>query len=371
MTKNRTTRRVLVVETGSGLGGSARALGEMLRSLDMSGLRVTVLFTRPDAATRRIDGTGVEILKPARPLCRSPRRWPGDATYLWGLFSHIRPAVIHLNNELYSSVPAILAARARGIPIVCHLRSQRRPTRIEKLLAPLCRRLVAISRSGRKYFRRRLPGAGGRIEVIRDGFANIESCERRKNDTRPVTLGMTSNLVRGKGHAHVLEAMPRILRMFPQTRLAVAGCTIDGDECEIELRQQVEALGLSRGVTFAGWQDDIAAFMEEIDILIDASCLPEGYRHTIVEGMRAGLPVIATDVGPVREIIRTAAEGMIVPPHDAEAIAEAVCMLLENPCRMREMARNSRRAALQRFRTDEETGKMENLYRTTALSRRG
>jgi|GEM_PF-3099204 len=371
MTTKRTTRSVLVVETGSGLGGSARALGEMLRSLDMSGLRVTALFTRPDASTERIDREDVEILKTVRPLCRGPERWLRDAIYLYRLFSHLRPAVVHLNNELYSSAPVILAARSRNIPIVCHLRSQRRPTRIEKLLAPLCRRLVAISRSGQMHFRRRLPGAGRRIEVIRDSFANIKPYKREERDMPATRLGMTSNLVRGKGHEYVLEAMPRILRMFPRTRLVIAGRTINGDNYDIELRRRSESLRLTESVAFAGWQDDIARFLGDIDILIDASYLPEGYRHTIVEAMQAGVPVIATDVGPAREIIRTAAEGMIVPPRDAESLAEAVCTLLENPCRMREMARNGRRAVVERRRSDSGTTKMEHLYRTTALSRRG
>jgi glycosyltransferase involved in cell wall biosynthesis len=182
---------------------------------------------------------------------------------------------------------------------------------------------------------------------------------------------MTSNLVRGKGHEYVMEAMPRILRMFPRTRLVIAGRTINGDNYDIELRRRSESLRLTESVTFAGWQDDIARFLGDIDILIDASCLPEGYRHTIVEAMQAGVPVIATNVGPAREIIRTAAEGMIVPPRDAESLADAVCTLLENPCRMREIARNGRRAAVEQRRSDDGTTQMERLYRTTALSRRG
>lgn len=365
-----TTKRILVVETGSGLGGSARALGEMLRSIDMNGLFVTVLFTRPDAATERVRAAGAEILKTARPLGRSPQRWLSDSVYLYRLLTHLRPAVVHLNNELYSSVSAIVAARLRGIPVVCHLRSERPPTRIEKLLAPLCRRFVAISERGRKFYRRRLPGAGSRIEVIRDCFAKITPREKTGDSPRPMTLGMTSNLVRGKGHEHVLAAMPQILRKCPDTRLIIAGCATNERRYEDELRGRVVELGLERHVTFAGWQDDISRFLGGIDVLIEASCLSEGYRHTIVEAMRAGVPVVATDVGPAREIIRSAAEGVLVPPRDPETIAEAVCMLLENPCRAGEISRRARLAARGRFRAGGGALKIENLYRRAAMIRR-
>jgi glycosyltransferase involved in cell wall biosynthesis len=366
--KRRRRCRVLIVETGSGLGGSARALGEMLRGFDGRRFDATVLFTKPDAASDRMGSA--RILKTARAVGRSPRRWPADMMYLRRMLRDARPDVVHLNNELYSSVPVILAAALMRIPVVCHLRSQRRPTRIERLLAPLCRRLVAISFEGQKYFRRRLAGAGRKIEMVQDSFVRIPERLVKRGMKGSVTIGMTSNLVRGKGHETVISAMPRIMRAHPEARLKIAGCAVgDGSYAE-ELRERVGRLGLGGAVEFAGWVDDIAGFLRGVDILVDASRLPEGYRHTIVEAMQAGAAVVASATGPVREIIRSQAEGVIVPPADSEAIAEAVCMLLDNPRVMREMARTAREAAVSRFQSREGIRRMGELYREAALSRR-
>jgi glycosyltransferase involved in cell wall biosynthesis len=248
------------------------------------------------------------------------------------------------------------------------LRSERRPTRIEKLLAPLCRRLVAISVSGQRFFRRSLPGAGRKIEVIRDSFVRVEP-ERRGGGRCP-RIGMASNLVRGKGQEHVIAAMAKIRRAFPDARLVIAGTDLGDKGYAEELRAQAEGLGLGDAVEFAGWVDDISAFLGGVDILVDASYLREGYRHTIVEGMQGGVPVIATDVGAVHEIIRSASEGVIVRPCDAGAIADAVLMLLEEPDRMERVARNGRAAVESRLCSDDGARRMEHLLQRVAAARR-
>jgi glycosyltransferase involved in cell wall biosynthesis len=327
-----------------------------------------VFFTRPDAVTGRVEGIDARIVKSERVLADRPGRWVPDAMYLRRVLSGLRPDVVHINDDIYSAVPAILAAGMMGIPVVCHLRSERKPTRVEKLIAPLCRRFVAICEAGAKYYRRNLPGVGRRIELITDSFTRVEP----GRDLRPgkrMTIGMLSNLGRGKGHEHVIAAMPRILRAFPGARLVIAGSEVRDDGYAGELRLEAERLGIVRAVEFAGWVEDVSGFLGGMDILVDASYLHEGFRHTIVEGMQGGVPVIATDVGAVREIISSDEEGVVIPPGSTEAIADAVCALLGNPRMMGEIANGGRAAAEVRLRADGGTGRMERLLRRTAARR--
>ena len=91
-----------------------------------------------------------------------------------------------------------------------------------------------------------------------------------------------------------------------------------------ELRTQVQNLGLGDRVSFTGFRADIAAELARLDVLVHASVVPEPFGQVVVEGMAAGVAVIASDAGGPAEIIERERSGLLVPPGDVAALAAAL-----------------------------------------------
>ena len=135
------------------------------------------------------------------------------------------------------------------------------------------------------------------------------------------------NLKPGKGCLDLLEAFPGLLQRHPEARLAFVG---DGPAARA-LRSRTEELGLGRQVLLAGARahDELPAWMHAANLL----CLPshnEGVPNVILEAMACGLPVVATDVGGIPEVLPAQA-GRMVPPRDRAALVDALEAVLRGP----------------------------------------
>jgi glycosyltransferase involved in cell wall biosynthesis len=128
-----------------------------------------------------------------------------------------------------------------------------------------------------------------------------------------------------KGHAVLLEALPAVLREFPHTKLLIAG---DGVLRE-ELEAQAAASHISERVQLLGRRNDVSVLLSLADLFVFPSRF-EGMPNAVLEAMSHGLPVIATRVQGVDEIIRDGANGLLVPAEDSQALARAILRLLRN-----------------------------------------
>lgn len=103
-------------------------------------------------------------------------------------------------------------------------------------------------------------------------------------------------------------------------RAAISGSAMFGEEAyESELHALVTELGLDNAVTFTGFVDDVPVELARMDVLVHGSRVAEPFGQVIVEGMAAGLPVIATDAGGPREIITDGVDGLLVAPDSVDA----------------------------------------------------
>jgi glycosyltransferase involved in cell wall biosynthesis len=132
-----------------------------------------------------------------------------------------------------------------------------------------------------------------------------------------------------KDHLGLVEAFSRLRRGLPGTHLILAG---DGSQ-RAAVEALVRRLGLEDGVTFLGTVDRPEQVLEKLDVYVQASAREEGTSNSILEAMAAGRPVIATDVGGNREVVRHGETGLIVPPRNPDALASALSELLCNPAR--------------------------------------
>ncbi len=140
-----------------------------------------------------------------------------------------------------------------------------------------------------------------------------------------LAIGITCRLVEQKGVSYGLQAFARIMARFPGAHLLIVG---DGP-----LRQPLEneaaALKLGDRIHFLGWREDVPRLMNAFDLLLMPS-LWEGFGLVILEAMACQLPVVASAVSAIPEIVVNGETGLLVPPRDVEALAEALTQLLND-----------------------------------------
>ncbi len=139
-------------------------------------------------------------------------------------------------------------------------------------------------------------------------------------------LGTAGRLVTLKGIEYLLAAAAMLRREFPTLRVEIAG---SGPERR-KLDEAVAQSGLGGSVKFLGWIDDLSSVLGRWDIFVMPS-LEEGFPIAALDAMAAGLPVVASAVGGVPELIEDGKAGWLVPPQDAEALADRLRPLLSDP----------------------------------------
>jgi glycosyltransferase involved in cell wall biosynthesis len=134
--------------------------------------------------------------------------------------------------------------------------------------------------------------------------------------SRTTVLGVASRLVPIKGIVYLIRALDLLRRDVAGVRLEIAGAGSD----DATIQQEVRTLGLDDIVAFVGWQPDIWQWLSRWDILVQPS-LAEGFGMTALEAMAAGLPVVASSVGGLPELVEDGRTGYVVPPADPATLA--------------------------------------------------
>ncbi|MBI4003951.1 MAG: glycosyltransferase [Candidatus Omnitrophica bacterium] len=216
-----------------------------------------------------------------------------------------------------------------------------------------------------------------RIRVIPNGveFPGAPDPAVRQRHRRQLRLtedawlvGIVAQLYAGprKGHHVLFEAVRRLLPRWPTLHGVVIG---DGPSRQ-SLEAQARALGIAERVRFVGLQRDIPAWLSALDLFVLPS-LEEGAPIAVIEAMAAGCPIVATAVGGVPELITDHETGLLVPPGDVDALAEAIATL----CADRVLAARLGQAAKERFheRYDlrQVVRRTEALYERLLAHRRG
>ncbi|MCB9435602.1 MAG: glycosyltransferase family 4 protein [Anaerolineales bacterium] len=169
-------------------------------------------------------------------------------------------------------------------------------------------------------------------------------------------IGIVGRLVDIKNHALFLEAAHQVILQRQDVHFVVVG---DG-ELHAGLEQQVESLNLQSYVTFIGWVKDLAPLLHTIDILALTSN-NEGTPVSIIEAMAAGIPVVATAVGGVPDVLGGGSLGTLTPAHDPKAFADALIRVLDgnHPSTQEAQMTALERYSLERFMKD-----IDQLYRS-------
>jgi glycosyltransferase involved in cell wall biosynthesis len=167
-----------------------------------------------------------------------------------------------------------------------------------------------------------------------------------------------------------LQAAALVFKAFPNARFVIVGAALFGeDEYDMEVRRLPKRLGIEDVVEFAGFRSDIAHVIASLDLVVHASTMGEPFGQVIIEGMAAGKPVVATNGGGVPEIVEDGRTGILVPMGDAQAMADAVCRIIADPARAKEMGIQGRRRVENYFTVEMTAFKVEAVFRTVLCRR--
>lgn len=148
-----------------------------------------------------------------------------------------------------------------------------------------------------------------------------------------VVVGTIGRLTRQKGFAYLVKATSLLVRRFPQVQVLIVGgeLSTDPEPFQAELMQQAADLGIRDRIIFTGFRDDTPELLGLMDIFTLPTYFGEGLPRSILEAMAMGLPIVTTDIRGCREAVIPHQNGLIVPPHDALALRDALATLLANP----------------------------------------
>lgn len=182
--------------------------------------------------------------------------------------------------------------------------------------------------------------------------------ERYKIPAEIPVVGCIANFSKWKGQEVFLRAAKIIRDKSKRVHFLIAG---SGNDREPVL-SWVRELGLEGAVTLIGFVEDVPQVMSVLDLFVSPSVGAEGLSGTLREALAMGLPAVATDVGGNREILKNNENGLLVPPSDPSAIAEAVLSLLSDRERALEMGRRARIEVEKNFSVEKMVERTEEVY---------
>ncbi len=145
------------------------------------------------------------------------------------------------------------------------------------------------------------------------------------------TVGIIGRMTMLKGHTYFIKAMAKASRVIPSLKVLIVGdAPASKGMYKEQLQIQVKRLGLWNNTEFLGSQKDIPGIMKHLDVLVLATTTHEAFGRVIIEAQAAGVPVVATSVGGVVDIIEDNKTGLLVPPADSAAISEAVIRIYKD-----------------------------------------
>ena len=236
----------------------------------------------------------------------------------------------------------------------------------EKFVASFTDKLIAVGNLVKQEFLNAGICQDFKIETIYSGInfdqfdISIDPIHKKMElgiTPNALVVGAVGHLVECKGHKYLIEAAAKLKQSFPNLTFIIAG---EGP-LRHELEAQIAQIGLKPIFKLLGDRDDVPEILSIMDVYVQPS-LWEGLGRAMTEAMYMKRPVIASAVNAIPELIEDGKTGILVPPKDVSALANAIEKLLENPDEQKRLGENAHRRVFPDFSADLMVDKIENLY---------
>ncbi len=364
---------------GDAVGGTERVAMQLIAALDRTRWRPVLLHHGGSGiAPLLAEASAAGIETRVVPQVLTAQHWGRMPAFVRAIRA-LRPSVLHahlswplsckygLAASTLAGVPATVATAqlyfdVSKLPLVAAQ---------PRLIAKAVGRYLAVSTGVARQLLDEFGIPQAKVEIVRNGIdvsryeqARVDaeaqrqtrSPERRNilasRSDQPVVLTV-ARLEQQKGLPYLIDAVP----LVPGVSFAIAG---DGPDREA-LEKQAVANGVGDRVIFLGRRDDVPALLAAADLFVLPS-LYEGLPLSIMEAMAAGTPVIASDIGGNNELVVSGTNGLLVPPRNPAALADAVTMLVANPSRAASLAAVAQAQAHREFDFAHSAARVSAIY---------
>ena len=249
---------------------------------------------------------------------------------LRAVFRSVRPDIVHVHSRRGADLFAGLACLAEGLPAVLTRRVDNpEPASWARFKYRPYRSIVAISRAveaqltrraGLEQTRiRRIPSAVNPHEFLPDRTARVRLLAEFALPENAFVVAVSAQLIKRKGHDVLLACLPELVQRHPELKVLCFG---DGP-LKRRLRRRIDALGLGRHVQLAGFRRDLPSLLPGVDVLVHPA-RREGLGVALLEAMSSGVPVVASAVGGIVDVVEPEVEGLLVPPDNAPELRAAL-----------------------------------------------
>ena len=359
---------IAVMMTSFEPGGTERQMIELIRRLDPTRWSVHLACARARGSwfERAAEAAASVTEFPLTSFHRPAALRHAAAFALWCRKRRI--VVVH-TAELYSNIFGLPAAALANVPVRIGNRREINPDKTPAQIATqraayvFAHKVVANSQAGvDRLLYERVPAR--KIALIPNGL-DVGQFQPRIARAVLRKVVVVANLRPEKGHDVLLDAAADVLERFPDAHFELVG---GGPELET-LRACAEARRISHVFSFLGHCDDVPARLAAADIFVLPS-RSEAFPNAVLEAMAAGLPIVASGVGGILELIDDQRTGLLVPPGNPRALADRVCRLMADPASAAHLGEAARAQAKARYSFDRMVAAFEVVY-FTELTRRG
>jgi L-malate glycosyltransferase len=341
-------------------GGTERQMTELIRRLDRAQFEVHVAsFHRRGAWLSRAEEHAASVAE--FPIAGFRRASTFSQARRFAAWCRERSIALVHTTDLYANIFALPAAAMAGVPVRIGNRREINPDKspaqiaLQRAAYACAHVIVANSAAaGDRLATERVPRS--RIRVVPNGIdlAAYTPSQHERPLRRIVTV---ANLRPEKAHDVLFEAAVLVLRRCPDAQFVIAG---DGPR-----RQELERLAQSRGIAprvqFIGHADEVPALLASSDLFVLPS-RSEAFPNSVLEAMATGLPIVATRVGGIVELVENQRTGVLVPPDDARALGHAMLDLIQWRSHAVRLGRAARAEVEARYSWERMISAFEHLY---------
>ena len=364
--------KVLLVSPVGEVGGAEQVFLALAKRLPEYGVQPVLACLRPGPLVRMAEEQGLRVYAFREHRLREVVNVARGIRWLTKLVIELEADIIHCNHaaHLYGGPGGRLA----GTPELWHLHDYPyKPDFIERLLWRVPSRHVLFTTERVKEGYPQLTTRPHTViaptcvdSVALQAITEDQGVRQRYGLPEGPLFLTVARLQKHKGHQYLIDAVPAVLRSYPNAIFALIG-KANGPEQESyrdSLIMQCEKLGISNQVRLLGFvgDADLFALYRSATTLVHPA-LSEGFGLTLIEAMAMDLPVIAADADGPKELITHLQNGWLVPTANSESLSVAICTLLQNPIIRQTLSTGGRESAAQ-MSVDTMTRKTAELYFT-------